>query len=201
MMSDYNNYLRFKDPIKNLESWFEEALAIEDNASAFTLSTVSKDGLPNARTLLLKDILEGELLFFTNYDSPKGRDIEENNHVAMTFYWHKLARQVRVLGKAKKCSEQLSKMQFHSRAYESQVASAISKQGQPVENRQVLEDAFRDAFKANEATAQMEYPKNWGGYLIEPYEITFFIYGDYRLNDRFQFKLEDSTWKDLRLYP
>lgn len=199
-MSDYSNYLDGNNPVSIFESWFKEALEVEDNGYYFTLSTVAKDGGVNARTLLLKKVLDGRPLFFTNYNSVKGEEIESNNQVAMTFYWDKLGRQVRIRGRATKAPQEVSKEYFHSRGFESQVASYISDQSSVVKNREVLENEFaiaRDKF----VEGKVPYPENWGGFLVEPFEITFFIYGDHRLNDRFQFKLKGEQWDIERLYP
>jgi pyridoxamine 5'-phosphate oxidase len=199
-MTDYNNYLHGDNPISVFEEWFKEALEVEDNGYYFTLSTLAKDGGVNARTLLLKKVHDGKPLFFTNYNSVKGDEIETNNQVAMTFYWDKLGKQVRIRGRATKAPQEISREYFQSRGFESQVASYISDQSSSVENREVLENEFakaRDEF----AESGVPYPENWGGFLVEPTEITFFIYGDHRLNDRFQFKLKDGQWDIQRLYP
>ncbi|EQC50791.1 pyridoxamine 5'-phosphate oxidase [Bacteriovorax sp. DB6_IX] len=199
-MTDYKNYLETDNPIHVFEKWFKEALEVEDNGYYFTLSTVAKDGGVNARTLLLKKVHEGKPLFFTNYNSVKAEELEENNHMAMTFYWDKLGKQVRIRGTVTKAPREVSENYFKSRGFESQVASFISNQSSPVKDREQLENEFskaRDLY----AESGVPYPENWGGYLVEPYEITFFIYGDHRLNDRFQFQLKDGKWENQRLYP
>lgn len=199
-MSDFLDFLPSKDPVESLISWYEDALKIEDNPYYFTLSTVGLDGSPNARTLLIKEISNDRILFFTNYNSLKAREIENNNNVALTFYWHKSGRQVRLKGKATKVDESISKEYFLSRPFESQLASFISKQSLPVESRKVLVDEFNLAREKYKDTG-LECPKFWGGYCVELSEITFFIYGDHRLNNRFKFTKLDQNWKDERLYP
>jgi len=199
-MNDYKDYFDTEDPITEFEKWFNEALEVEDNGYYFTLSTIAKDGGVNARTLLLKKVHERRPLFFTNYNSVKASEIEENPSVALTFFWNKLGKQVRIRGKVTKAPVEISKSYFSSRGFESQVASYISDQSSPVRNREVLEQEFakaRDEFAGKE----VPYPENWGGYLVEPTEITFFVYGDHRLNDRFQYKLRDEKWEVQRLYP
>ncbi|WP_412463163.1 pyridoxamine 5'-phosphate oxidase [Halobacteriovorax sp. RT-2-6] len=200
-MSDYKKFIgEYKDsPVEIFEKWFKEAVATEENGPAFTLSTVDSEGLPNARTLLLKEVLDFKPLFFTNYDSVKASEIENNPKVAMTFYWHRLGKQVRIRGSISKCDSQISKKYFHSRALESQVASFISKQSSSIEDRSKLEQEYNaglDRYKD-----EVPYPENWGGYLVDIQEITFFIYGEFRLNDRFQFIKKGNEWHSLRLYP
>lgn len=201
-MSDYKDFVGeyTSSPVEIFEKWFNEAIPKEENAGAFILSTVDKDGAPNARTLLLKDIRNNRPLFFSNYDSVKAKEIEENDNVAMTFYWHRLGRQVRIRGKISKCEKDISIEYFQSRALESQVASFTSKQSSPVSNRKILEEEYHEnLMRYNEEG--VPYPENWGGYFVEVSEITFFIYGEHRLNDRFQFIKKGSQWDSLRLYP
>lgn len=199
-MSDYLDFLPFSDPIESLVSWYEDAKKIEDNPHFFTLSTVGIDGAPNARTLLIKEISKDLILFFSNYKSLKAREIDLNNNVALTFYWHKSGREVRLRGKATKVDEKISKDYFFSRPYESQVASFISKQSEPLESKKVLETLFQETFKKYE-NGDLPYPKEWGGYQIELSEIIFFIYGEHRLNDRFKFVKKGDVWVEERLYP
>ena len=199
-MSDYKNYFKRDNPIDNFNDWYDEASKTEDNPAAFILSTYSKEDGPNGRTLLFKGIFESKFLFFTNYISMKSQEIEHENRVALTFFWNKLGRQVRIRGTAEKASFELSKNYFHSRSFEDQVASYISKQSLVVESREKLLEIFEEE-KEKYKDGKVPYPDNWGGYLIDPCEIMFFIYQDFRLNDRFQFKKEDGKWKDLRLFP
>jgi pyridoxamine 5'-phosphate oxidase len=200
-MSDYKNYLSSSDPLESFKAWYHDALECEENAGAFTLSTIGLDGTPNARTLLLKDVLDEGLLFFTNYDSLKGDEVSKNDNVAMTFYWHNSGKQVRLKGRVKKCDVETSREYFISRGFESQVASYISKQSKPIADREQLVAEYEQAKNKFEKERVVPYPENWGGYIVEPVEVTFFIYGEHRLNDRFKFSLENGQWKDLRLYP
>ncbi|EQC46605.1 pyridoxamine 5'-phosphate oxidase [Bacteriovorax sp. Seq25_V] len=199
-MSDYKKYLQSDNPLTNLISWFEEAKEKEENPTAFTLSTIGLDGYPNSRTLLVKDITQDGLTFFTNYNSLKGKEIEANENVSMTFYWHRCGRQVRIKGRIKKVDQEISKNYFQSRPFESQVASFISKQSEVVDSREELVSLYKNGLKEYKETG-VPYPENWGGYLVEPCEVTFFVYGEFRLNDRFQFKKESGQWLENRLYP
>lgn len=199
-MSDYLKYLPSSDPMKSLVSWYEDAKKNEENPYFFTLSTIGLDGFPNARTILIKEISEDRVLFFSNYESLKAREIEANNNVSLTFYWHKTGRQVRLRGRAFKVDEKVSREYFFSRPYESQVASFISKQSEVVESREKLEALFNETFEKYKDST-LPFPKQWGGYRIELSEILFFIYGDHRLNNRFKFVKVNSGWTNERLYP
>ncbi len=199
-MSDYKKYLPSSNPFETLSSWFEEAKQKEENPTAFTLSTIGLDGYPNSRTLLIKDVSEAGLIFFTNYDSVKAQEIEKEPKVSLTFYWHRTGRQVRIKGVARKVDAQVSKAYFHSRAFESQVASFISKQSEVIDSREELVSLYNKGLEEFREGG-VPYPKNWGGYHVEPSEITFFIYGEFRLNDRFQFKKVGDQWSENRLCP
>lgn len=200
-MSDYKEFLGdYKEsPVEIFETWFKEAVAKEENGPAFILSTVDESGQPNARTLLLKEVVDNRPLFFTNYNSVKAQEITANPNVAMTFYWHRLGRQVRIRGSISKCDIEVSKNYFQSRAHESQVASSISNQSSPIEDRQKLVEEYNEGLERYKE--EVPYPENWGGYLVDIKEITFFIYGEFRLNDRFQFVKKGNEWQSLRLYP
>lgn len=199
-MSDFKNFLPDIDPRKSLVKWFNEAKTAEENPYYFTLSTIGLDGSPNSRTLLIKEITEDSIIFFSNYTSTKAREIEKNPNVSLTFYWHNLGRQVRLKGRASKVSKVKSQEYFFSRPYESQVASFISKQSGPVESREILEAEFSKAFEKYKDTG-VPFPEHWGGYSVELSEIIFFIYGAHRLNDRFKFLKDGTLWRDERLYP
>ena len=133
------------NPIEQFMIWFNEAISCEEfDASAFVLSTVNSESMPSGRVVLLKGILNEGFLFFTNYLSQKGKDIENNPFVAMTFFWPKSERQVRVKGKVEKLDKVRSLVYFHSRPRDSQIASFISPQSQVIESRQVIEEAFTE---------------------------------------------------------
>lgn len=198
-MSDYLKFLPSKNPIESLKSWFNEALQKEANPHAFILSTLGLDGFPNARTLLIKEITDDSIIFYTNYDSLKAKEIANNPKAAATFFWNGLGKQIRLKGELQKTSLEKSHEYFYSRPYESQIASFISKQSAPIIDRQTLESEY---FSALEKYKNDKVPApNWGGYELKITEITFFIYGDHRLNDRFNFVKKGSEWLDNRLYP
>lgn len=188
------------NPIEQFMIWFNEAISCEEfDASAFVLSTVSNESMPSGRVVLLKGILNEGFLFFTNYLSQKGKEIENNPFVAMTFFWPKSERQVRVKGKVEKLDKVRSLVYFHSRPRDSQIASFISPQSQVIESRQVIEEAFYRA--QQQFSDKIPLPEFWGGFIICPLIIEFWQGRENRLNDRLQYTLIDKQWSIQRLAP
>lgn len=188
------------NPIEQFMIWFNEAISCEEfDASAFVLSTVSSESMPSGRVVLLKGILNEGFLFFTNYLSQKGKEIENNPFVAMTFFWPKSERQVRVKGKVEKLDKVRSLVYFHSRPRDSQIASFISPQSQVIESRQVIEEAFYRA--QQQFSDKIPLPEFWGGFIICPLIIEFWQGRENRLNDRLQYILIDKQWIIQRLAP
>jgi pyridoxamine 5'-phosphate oxidase len=188
------------NPIEQFMIWFNEAISCEEfDASAFVLSTVSSESMPSGRVVLLKGILNEGFLFFTNYLSQKGKEIENNPFVAMTFFWPKSERQVRVKGKVEKLDKVRSLVYFHSRPRDSQIASFISPQSQVIESRQVIEEAFYRA--QQQFLDKIPLPEFWGGFIICPLIIEFWQGRENRLNDRLQYTLIDKQWIIQRLAP
>ena len=191
-MDDLNKYSLSIEPLESFINWYEAAKAIEQNPEAMTLSTIDlKNNRPDSRTVLFKGLKEGCCTFYTNYLSNKGRELEQNNEACLLFYWHASGKQVRIQGRVRKMTKLDSKTYFHSRDRQSQLASLVSEQSSPI-----LADATN---KYN--GLEIPYPDNWGGFLLEPYEFEFFVYGDYRINDRFLFKKQNSNWSVTRLQP
>ncbi|MBY0414085.1 MAG: pyridoxamine 5'-phosphate oxidase [Bdellovibrionales bacterium] len=204
-MDNLSNYSLNTNPMVSFLDWYEAAKNVEQNPEAMTLSTV--DGQlkrPDSRTVLFKGAKEssGEscLTFYTNYLSNKGRELEVNNEATILFYWHVSKRQVRIHGKVEKMSPEDSKNYFHSRDRQSQLASFISDQSSEIADKDSLLRKLEEATKKY-AGGEIPYPSNWGGYLFRPYEFEFFVYGDYRINDRFLFKKNKSDWTVTRLQP
>jgi pyridoxamine 5'-phosphate oxidase len=187
-------------PIVQFKNWFADALTSKiDEPNAFVLSTVFNNN-PQSRVVLLKDITEHGFVFFTNYDSNKGQQIEDNYNVSMNFLWHGLERQVRINGMATKISEEDSTIYFNSRPRQSQLGAIASQQSKVLPNRQTLELAFTNLEKQYENKV-ITKPKNWGGYLIAPTQIEFWQGRESRLHDRLQYFLQDGSWKIERLSP
>lgn len=200
-MSDYINYSLTNNPIESFTNWYQDAKKVEDNAEAMTLSTIFADQKrPDSRTVLLKGISDKGISFYTNYESKKGQELDKNNEACILFYWHKSKRQVRVQGRVVKMSEDESRSYFSSRDRQSQLASYMSHQSHPIEDKNALLQKLEN-LKVEFENKEIPLPKTWGGYFFIPYEFEFFVYGDYRINDRFLYELKDGQWSITRLQP
>ena len=190
------------DPMRQFSIWWHEALQaniIEVNA--MTLATASADGMPSARTVLMKGFSEKGFTFFTNYNSFKGQQLLENPKACLLLFWKELERQVRITGIVEKVSSEESNAYFYSRPRESQVGAVISPQSQVIESRQWLDEKFKHALDQFE-NAAVERPAHWGGYVVTPVIIEFWQGRPGRLHDRIQYTLlEDGGWKIERLAP
>lgn len=190
-----------KDPVKQFDKWLEEAILSKcDEPNAFVLST-AKSGKPRARVLLLKGVHENDFVFYTNYKSAKGHEIELNDKVAMTFFWAPLQRQVRIEGTVSKVSPDASDEYFHKRPRGSQLGAIASPQSQKVENRKVLEDLFKTAEKQFNNQEKLPRPLHWGGYMVTPDYIEFWQGRANRMHDRICFEKVAAEWKIYRLAP
>lgn len=191
-----------QNPHTQFDRWFKEAIKSEiPEVNAMTLATASKLGRPSARTVLLKNYDDRGFVFFTNYDSAKGNDLQENPQAALLFFWEPLERQVRIVGRVEKISAAESWEYFRSRPVDSQLGAWASQQSAIVSTRDALEFAFKkmvDQFK----NKQIPLPPNWGGYRIIPEEFEFWQGRASRLHDRISYtKLTDDAWKISRLSP
>ena len=203
------NYKKSKIDFSNLEdnpivfflNWFEDALRINKyEANACVLSTVSSQQKPSSRVVLLKDISQKGFVFFTNYKSRKSLHIEDNNHVALNFYWPELERQVRILGKAEKINSNESDDYFNSRPRESQMGAWLSDQSSELDlnyDFQCSLDELEDRFKGK----KISRPLNWGGYCVVPNSIEFWQGRPSRLHDRVLYSLDRNMWCKTRLSP
>lgn len=190
-----------KDPFQQLTIWLTEAIdAQEPDPTAMVLSTFGKDGFPDARVVLLKEIVSDGLVFFTNYQSKKGEQIALNNHVSVVFLWSVLERQVRIKGIAEKISEEDSALYFLSRPLESQLGAWASPQSQVVENRQALTESYIH-YKKEFDGREMIKPPYWGGFIIRPVYFEFWQGRLNRLHDRLAFSLTNHSWVINRLAP
>lgn len=191
-----------QNPISFFEKWLlqaEHAEIIEVNA--MTLATVDDLGSPHARIVLLKGIEEGGFVFFTNYESHKGKQIEHNDKVALLFFWKELERQVRIEGTIVKASASYSDQYFHSRPKGSQIGANASPQSQIITSRKIIEQKVAD-LEIEYKDKEIPRPENWGGYIVKPDLIEFWQGRSSRLHDRIVFeKKEENSWKIARLAP
>lgn len=197
---DISNVLT--DPVKQFEKWFDEAVqagVTEPNAMHF--ATVNEQGKPSSRIVLLKGIEAGRFIFYTNYQSKKGKELETNPACALTFFWPDIERQVRIEGIATRVDQATSDQYFQSRPRGSQIGAWASPQSTIINDRDILEDRASQIEKKFENNKVLPRPHQWGGYQIEPLLIEFWQGRASRLHDRIQFVKTDGVWKAYRLAP
>ena len=190
------------DPFVIAQRWLDEAGQTEPNdPNAMQIATVDADGLPNVRTVLLKEIEPDAFLFYTNYDSAKGRELDASGKAAFVMHWKSLRRQVRVRGLVSKEDGAIADSYYASRALKSRLGAWASEQSKPLSSRASL------VAKVAQVTLQHgtdpKRPPFWGGFRITPLEIEFWSDGDFRLHDRFRWsrKTTDESWEIARLNP
>ena len=190
------------DPVAQFERWFAAAQDAQiHEPNAMSLATVSADGRPAARIVLLKGIEDGCFLLYTNYESRKGQDMQRHPYVALTFFWPELERQVRIEGAVTKTSEEQSTAYFQSRPRGSQLGAWVSPQSQVITDRSVLDQRQQEL---NEHFDDQKIPRPgfWGGYAVCPHRIEFWQGRPSRLHDRLLYRSEDDdTWIIERLAP
>lgn len=214
-MEDLSNYRRSyeksellesnipEDPINLFHRWFHEVEDFGGNeeVNAMTVSTFGLDGFPKARVVLLKRYNEEGFVFYTNYNSEKGKAIEKNPHVCLSFFWHGAERQVIIKGIAEKTTENISDNYFDSRPEGSKLGAVVSNQSEVIPSREFLEDNLKELEKTF-SNKSIPRPKHWGGYLVRPVEVEFWQGRANRLHDRIRYSLqEDYSWKKERLSP
>lgn len=191
-----------KDPIEQFNRWFAEAQeAATVEPTAMTLATSSEKGIPSTRIVLLKGIEKGNFLFFTNYQSSKGKELEENPHASLNFFWPSFERQINVKGIVERVSEKASTEYFQSRPKESQIGAWASPQSSVIANREMLEQRKADLEKKYKKEDVLPKPKQWGGYAVKPYFIEFWQGRPGRLHDRIIYVLNEKGWEIKRLAP
>lgn len=190
-----------KNPFKQFEKWFDDAVKAQIyEPNAFSLATATPEGKPSVRVLLLKEITADGFIFFTNYESNKGKEIEKNNQVAMNFFWIQVQRQVRIQGTIEKISREKSEKYFKSRPISSQIGGIISAQSTIIESREVLEKKYSE-YEELHLYEELSMPDNWGGYIVKPENFEFWQGRTSRLHDRLFFQKKDGEWFFVRLSP
>jgi pyridoxamine 5'-phosphate oxidase len=191
------------DAIAQFAAWWTDVLKSDvDEPNAMTLATASSDGLPSARIVLLKGFDEKGFVFFTNYNSFKGLQLDENPRACLVFFWKEVERQVRIIGVIEKISAQESDEYFNSRPQGSRIGAIVSPQSQVIESREWLEEKVTAANQQLLAGKNIERPDHWGGYRVKPAIVEFWQGRPSRLHDRLQYSLQDDgTWKIERLAP
>lgn len=192
-----------QNPMQLFQDWFNsvDSFFTEEETNAMTLSTVGIDGCPKSRIVLLKHFSDAGFIFYTNYTSDKGKAIEANPNVCLSFFWGRAERQVIIKGKAEKVDKALSDDYFKSRPRGSQLGALVSNQSNVIKDRDYLENK-RSILEEKYEGKRITRPNNWGGYIVKPFEIEFWQGRSNRLHDRVRYLLSnDSKWNINRLSP
>lgn len=192
-----------EDPINLFNRWFHETedFGGVEEVNAMTVSTIGLDGFPKSRVVLLKKFNEEGFVFYTNYNSEKGKAIQQNPNICLSFFWTSLERQVIIKGVAEKTIESISDNYFASRPNGSKLGAIVSPQSEVIPNREFLETNLIKLEQEFE-NKEIERPKHWGGFLVRPIEVEFWQGRANRLHDRIRYQLQsDYYWKIDRLAP
>lgn len=215
MQKDLSNYRKsyeksaltegsiLENPLEQFQKWFYEVEATDglEEPNAMTVSTIGLDGFPKNRVVLMKRYTHEGFIFYTNYQSEKGKALETNPSICLSFFWPNLERQVIIKGEAEKIAENLSDGYFESRPVGSQLGAIISHQSDTIASREEMEEKLAEMEKKYEGK-ELERPSYWGGYLVRPISMEFWQGRPNRLHDRIRYTLqEDFNWKIERLQP
>jgi pyridoxamine 5'-phosphate oxidase len=192
-----------EDPINLFNRWFHEVedFGGVDEVNAMTVATIGMDGFPKSRVVLLKKYTFEGFIFYTNYDSEKGKAISNNPNICLSFFWHTMERQVIIKGIAEKTTTNISDGYFESRPDGSKLGAIVSNQSEVIPSRTVLEDKLKQLEKDFQGK-EIPRPDFWGGFLVKPVEVEFWQGRPNRLHDRIRYQLQDDfSWKIDRLSP
>ena len=189
-------------PFKQFERWFQEAIDAKiDLPDAMTLATATSDGIPSARIVLLRGHDERGFVFYTDYESQKGKELAENPNASLVFYWRELDRQVRIAGQVSKVSRENSSNYFQSRPVGSRLAALASKQSEVIPDRKGLEERFKQLAEQYQEE-EIPLPSNWGGCRLSPNMIEFWSGRPSRLHDRLRYTRQpNNDWRVERISP
>ena len=189
-----------KDPYKQFSLWMDEVLKINIvEPNAMVLSTSDENNFPSSRIVLLKEIMDGDFVFYTNYESKKGHDLYVNPKASLLFFWRELGRQIRIAGNITKTSKEESENYFSSRPYESRISAWASKQSSIIPDRKFLKDKFEEIKKDYKKVVPL--PPFWGGYKLSPIRFEFWQGRENRLHDRIVYIQNKDKWDIFRLSP
>ena len=193
---------RIVDPILLFKTWLSEAEKKEiRDPNAMQLATVSKNGMPSVRTVLLKDIINGDFVFYTNYESRKSEEINETAKGAICFHWKSLRRQVRIIGSVKKVSDKEADKYYNSRSYDSRISAWASSQSEAMKSREMLIKKINEFKIKYPNKDDVPRPPHWSGWRIEPKEIEFWLDGEFRVHERLNYIKKNDDWIKEILYP
>jgi pyridoxamine 5'-phosphate oxidase len=189
------------DPLRQFGAWFDEARAAGiELTEASALATATRDGRPSVRMVLMKGFDEGGFVFYSGYESRKGRELAANPYAALCFYWHLLGRQVRIEGAVERVAEEESAAYFESRPLGSRLSATVSRQSEVVGSREELESAV-EQLRARHGDEAIPLPSDWGGFRLAANLYEFWQHRDDRLHDRFRYRPVEGGWLIERLAP
>ena len=197
-----NCFKDLKNPIDLFREWFNEAIKKELNdPNAFVLATSSKTGTPSSRVILLKSFDDKGFVFYTNLDSQKSSEIINNPKASMCFHWKSLLRQIRITGELSKVSDREADEYFKSREYESKIGAWASKQSSILKSRNELYKSITSYKNKYSDKSNVPRPSNWSGWILDPYEIEFWLNGANRIHERLKYTKKNNDWEKCLLSP
>ena len=191
-----------QNPIVLFKKWFAVAEKSEINdPNALSLATSSSDGMPSVRMVLLKGLSEKGFVFYTNFNSQKGKELKENSKASMCFHWKSLRRQVRILGSVEEVSAAEADEYYNSRPYKNRIGAWASSQSEKLDSRQTFLKKIEQFEKKFYAKDKVPRPPHWSGWRVIPHEIEFWLDGEGRIHERLVYIKADNKWKKKMLYP